>query len=191
MTEAFCAPETEAAGYSVCKSTHRGCSNLKRPPSSWEAEEQKQRWPQATAVPSSWNCTFWGTAENNSRLIVRQPGMKLGRTKSLHSKSLLRRHQKQPGIAALPQAAIACCNTSIRTRKREMAQLPTIFIPALVLNNVISPLQHCLWITPRKQAVSPSWHTELIKIWVLILGSSQTVRAITWGLLIRGRGLNK
>lgn len=43
MTEAFCAPETGAAGYSACRSTHEGCSNLNWPLSSSEAEEQKQR----------------------------------------------------------------------------------------------------------------------------------------------------
>ena len=39
VIEAFCAPETEAAGQSVCKSTHGDCSNLNWPLSSWEAEE--------------------------------------------------------------------------------------------------------------------------------------------------------
>lgn len=29
--EAFCTPETEAARYSSCKSTHRDCSNLNWP----------------------------------------------------------------------------------------------------------------------------------------------------------------
>lgn len=37
--EAFCTPETEAARYSSCKSTHRDCSNLNWPLSIWKTEE--------------------------------------------------------------------------------------------------------------------------------------------------------
>lgn len=159
MTEAFCAPETGTAGYSVCRSTHGGCSNLNWPLSSSEAEEQKQRclkpllYSLPEAAPSE--------AQQKVTADCKRARNEAGQNKASSPNSVFYPDTKNPKIAP-------CCKSELLAvspkRKREMSQLLLMFIPALVLTNVISLPQHCFGITHWKPgAVSLSWHTELIK----------------------------